>query len=242
MRPGELTTLEQIQLMARAAAAQAMSAPSMLRLRLGRYPTRTPELRKRPLPDTKLCSEALDHARGTLSPAVLNHSLRCWIWADAFAQIDAIEYDPEDLFTACALHDVGLGAEGSAEHGCFTYISAADAEELATRVGTSERSVQRIGEAIRLHMDLTVDRGEGADAYLLHAAAHFDVAGRRAPEIPRATVDAAIAEYPRTGFTDEFTQSMRREVQLRPHSRAATLWRSGMALPLRTNPLDWKSR
>ncbi|XGU20149.1 HD domain-containing protein [Rhodococcus sp. 3Y1] len=89
----------------------------------------------------------------------MNHSLRCWIWADAFAQIDAIEYDPEDLFTACALHDVGLGAEGSAEHGCFTYISAADAEELATRVGTSERSVQRIGEAIRLHMDLTVDRG-----------------------------------------------------------------------------------
>ncbi len=66
MRPGELTTLEQIQLMARAAAAQAMSAPSMLRLRLGRSPTRTPELRKRPLPDTKLCSEALDHARGTL--------------------------------------------------------------------------------------------------------------------------------------------------------------------------------
>ncbi len=176
------------------------------------------------------------------SPAVLNHSLRCWIWADAFAQIDAIEYDPEDLFTACALHDVGLGAEGSAEHGCFTYISAADAEELATRVGTSERSVQRIGEAIRLHMDLTVDRGAGADAYLLHAAAHFDVAGRRAPEIPRATVDATIAEYPRTGFTDEFTQSMRREVELRPHSRAATLWRSGMALPLRTNPLDWKSR
>ncbi|MDJ0112671.1 phosphohydrolase, partial [Rhodococcus erythropolis] len=150
--------------------------------------------------------------------------------------------DPEDLFTACALHDVGLGAEGSAEHGCFTYISAADAEELATRVGTSERSVRRIGEAIRLHMDLTVDRGAGADAYLLHAAAHFDVAGRRAPEIPRATVDATIAEYPRTGFTDEFAQSMRREVELRPHSRAATLWRSGMALPLRTNPLDWKSR
>ena len=202
MRPGELTTLEQIQLMARAAAAQAMSAPSMLRLRLGRYPTRTPELRKRPLP----------------------------------------EYDPEDLFTACALHDVGLGAEGSAEHGCFTYISAADAEELATRVGTSERSVQRIGEAIRLHMDLTVDRGAGADAYLLHAAAHFDVAGRRAPEIPRATVDATIAEYPRTGFTDAFAKSMRREVELRPNSRAATLWRSGMALPLRTNPLDWKSR
>ncbi len=88
----------------------------------------------------------------------------------------------------------------------------------------------------------TVDRGAGADAYLLHAAAHFDVAGRRAPEIPRATVDATIAEYPRTGFTDEFAQSMRREVELRPHSRAATLWRSGMALPLRTNPLDWKSR
>ncbi|MFD9680841.1 HD domain-containing protein [Rhodococcus sp. NPDC059969] len=242
MRPGELTTLEQLQLMARAAAAQAMSTPSMLRLRLGRYPTRTLELRKRPLPDTKLCSEALDHAKGSLSPAVLNHSLRCWIWADVFAQIDAIEYDPEDLFTACALHDVGLGAEGSTEHGCFTHISAADAQELATRVGTSERSTQRIGEAIRLHMDLTVDRDAGADAYLLHAAAHFDVAGRRAPEVPRAAVDAAIAEYPRTGFTDEFAQSMRREVKLRPLSRAATLWRSGMALPLRTNPLDWKSR
>ncbi|MDI9900863.1 phosphohydrolase [Rhodococcus sp. IEGM 1409] len=242
MRPGELTTFEQMQLIARAAAAQAMSTPSMLRLRLGHYPTGTLALRKRPLPDTKLCSEALDHAKGSLSPAVLNHSLRCWIWADVFAQIDAIEYDPEDLFTACALHDVGLGAEGSAEHGCFTYISAADAEELTTRVGASERSIKRIGEAIRLHMDLTVDRDVGADAYLLHAAAHFDVAGRRAPEVPRAAVHAAIAEYPRTGFTDEFAQSMRREVELRRLSRAATLWRSGMAPPLRTNPLDWKSR
>lgn len=68
MRPGELTTLEQMRLMARAAAAQAMSTPSMLRLRLGRYPTHTPDLRKCPLPDTRLCREALDHARGTLSP------------------------------------------------------------------------------------------------------------------------------------------------------------------------------
>lgn len=53
MRPGELTTLEQMQLMARAAAAQAMSTPSMLRLRLGRYPTRTPDLRNghSPTPD-----------------------------------------------------------------------------------------------------------------------------------------------------------------------------------------------
>lgn len=85
-----------------------------------------------PTPRHQTVQEALDHARGTLSPAVLNHSLRCWIWADTFAQIDAIEYDPEDLFTACALTIHGLGAEGSAEHGCFTYISAADAEELAT--------------------------------------------------------------------------------------------------------------
>lgn len=214
----------------------------MIRLVLGRSPARAPHLRERAIPDSALCVEALDHGREVLSPAVLNHSLRCWVWADIFAQIDGVGYDAEELFAVCVLHDVGLGAPATDEYGCFTHISAAHADDLVARVGTPDTSSQTISEAIRLHMDLTVDREAGAEAYLLHAAAHCDVAGRRAHELSRADVDATVARYPRIGFIEEFTQSMRREVKLRPKSRAATLWRSGMALPLRTNPLDWTSR
>jgi hypothetical protein len=83
-----------------------------------------------------------------------------------------------------------------------------------------------------------VPRALGAEAHLLHAAAHLDVAGSRVADLPTASIRAVLDAHPRDGFAAQFRQLMRREAAERPRSRAALLWRVGMRLPLAHNPLD----
>lgn len=187
-------------------------------------------------PDSRLCREALEEARECLTTPVFMHSMRCFQYASAFADIDGLRADREALYLACLLHDIALGAERNPVAGCFALIGAERAEEFVRCHEGDDRTAQMVHEAIARHMDVATPKD--SEAALLHDAAHLDVSGRRVRDVDPHCLDAVESRYSRQGFVVEFATRMRVESKTRPKSTAATLWRSGMYLAMKTNPLE----
>jgi hypothetical protein len=153
-----------------------------------------------------------------------------------------VGHDPELLYVACVLHDVGLTdtyqPDPVAGPLCFAVHGGETAYMLLLTEGAADAFAEQVADAIALHMNVRVPRRLGGEAHLLHAAAHLDVAGTRAGDLPAQARRAVVAAHPRDGFPVLFAQLMQREARERPRSRAALMWRLGMALPLSHNPLD----
>jgi hypothetical protein len=187
-------------------------------------------------PDSRLCRDALEEARECLSEPMLMHSVRCWQYASAFADIDCLRPDPEALYVVCLLHDIALGAEQNPVAGCFAVIGAVRAEEFVRRHEGDDRTAQIVHETIARHMDVATP--EEPEAALLHDAAHLDVSGRRIRDLDPHCLNVVESSWTREGFAADFASRMKIESRRRPRSTAATLWRSGMYPAMKANPLE----
>ncbi|OZD07174.1 hypothetical protein CH275_08410 [Rhodococcus sp. 06-235-1A] len=234
MKPGELSAARRAGMVGSAVRQQLAMLPGTVlgpRRRLSSAGWQTVDA-----PDSQLCRSALEEARECLTEPVLMHSVRCWQYAAAFADIDGLRPDPEALYVACILHDVGLGAEQNPVAGCFALIGAERAQKFVLLRKKDERTAQIVHEAIARHMD--VETPKGSEAALLHDAAHLDVSGRRIRDLDPHCIDLIESSYTREGFAADFASRMKIESRRRPRSRAATLWRSGMHLAMKSNPLE----
>lgn len=191
-------------------------------------------------PDSRLCRDALDEARQCLSTPVFLHSLRCWQYASAFAAVDDLCPDSEALYLACLLHDIALGSEQDPAVGCFALLGAERAGTFVVEHGGDRRTGQIVHEAIAKHMDVSTP--SLSEAALLHDAAYLDVSGRRIRELEAHCYATVESVYVRDGFVADFSSKIEAESRLRPNSTAATLWRSGMSLALKSNPLERRFR
>ncbi|WP_369028689.1 HD domain-containing protein, partial [Nocardia farcinica] len=59
-------------------------------------------------PDSKLTRQAVELAEAVYGGELHQHCLRCWYFGAAFAQLDGLRFDPEALYVAALLHDIGL--------------------------------------------------------------------------------------------------------------------------------------
>lgn len=232
MRDGELNRADRVRTAAGALAVQTASLPHLFARRRPTAAVVDPAS----VPDSRLCRDALDEARSELAPPVLAHSLRCWEFAVALAEVDGLTFDPEGLYVATMLHDIALGAPEDTAIGCFALLGADRARGFVTDRGGSADRAACVHTAIARHMDVRTPAG--SEAALLHDAAHLDVVGLRWHELDPAVLQYVERTHPRTGFKSEFAAAMRMEARLRPNSTAATLWKCGMRVALALNPLD----
>lgn len=61
--------------------------------------------------NTETSDAALEMASAYFSPALLNHSVRVYLWASALGAARDIRFDPELLYVASMFHDFGLVPE-----------------------------------------------------------------------------------------------------------------------------------
>ena len=61
--------------------------------------------------ETPACRAALDVATAYCSPALLNHSVRAYLWAAGYALAQGIAFDAELLYVSAMLHDLALVKE-----------------------------------------------------------------------------------------------------------------------------------
>src|SRR3954447_22497491 len=107
---GQLTAAQRRQLARPLAAGVAGNLTGrlamLLRINSGRR--RDPRLGRRPFPDSALTRAALTVAHASLSPALLNHSQRTFLFGAALGELEGLDADHEVLYAAALLHDVGL--------------------------------------------------------------------------------------------------------------------------------------
>ncbi len=80
--------------------------------------------------------------------------------------------------------------------------------ELAARAGWERGRSQAAAEAITLHANLYVGRGDTPEAYLLFAGARLDQTGFRHWDLDQETVQAVLERYPRDDWKRSCCQTM----------------------------------
>lgn len=186
--------------------------------------------------------------RGLLGPLARTHPahsrLRCsttatraYLFGRALGELEGLDVDTELLFAAALLHDTGLVVPPPAAD--FTLASAQVARQVAKAVGLSDEATETVLTAITLHYNPGVTAAAGPVAYLLAAGTAVDVVGFRSLELPTATITAAIAQHPRSGFKHVFADAFRQEARRMPEGRARFLHRYGaFAAAVKLAPYD----
>lgn len=184
------------------------------------------DLAERP-PDSAFARAAFEASRAADSSAggaVLAHCLRTWLWADVLGRANGLRPDPELLYAACLLHDLGLTpAHRGRRGGCFAVEGGLAALDLATAHGYPH--AEALADAVVLHLEVTVPVARGVEAHLLNAGAAADLLRARTHEAGRGVRRAIEERYPADGLEAGVLGPLREQVALRPRSRIGVLER-----------------
>ena len=169
--------------------------------------------------DTPILKAAYTHAAQLLHPAVLNHSMRVYLYADALAKHESSKYFTDThqrnlLVVACLFHDLGTtqnydgpqrfeieGADAAVEFLSGFGVGGSDAHDVWTAIAchTSPGISERIGELSRLvRIGVITDFGRKGEGYevLQPLAEGLEARWGRA-EIEKVLGDAVVEQAKR---------------------------------------------
>ncbi|WP_327222954.1 cyanamide hydratase [Streptomyces platensis] len=190
------------------------------------------------IPDTRACRAALEVASTYCSPALLNHSVRAYLWAAAYASAHDIAFDPELLYVSAMFHDLGLVKEFDSHTVPFDEAGGHVAWVFAAGAGWPVERRVRASEVVVRHMWDEVDAAMDPEAHLLVYSTSLDISGRRPDALPADLRTEVLAHYPRLGLGEEFLACFRDQAARKPDSSAAASVRQGIAARISANPLD----
>ncbi|WP_034266542.1 HD domain-containing protein [Actinospica robiniae] len=171
-------------------------------------------------PDTPAAQHASDYVRACVTESVANHSFRCYLFAMLIAERDGMqpgsEFDPELLFLACVLHDLGTSPE--ARGGQRFELDGADmAAELLTRQGFGAKEVDVVWEAIALHSTPTIPERRGPIAALTRRGVGMDF-GVAAEIVKEDQAVAIHARFPRLRMASSLADVIARHAARAPEN------------------------
>ena len=190
------------------------------------------------LPDTPACRSALEVATEYCSPALLNHSVRSYLWAAYLGAVRAMSIDAELLYAAALLHDLGLLAEFDNHALPFEVGGGHVAAVFAAGAGWPPERRRRVAGVIVAHMADSVNPGVDREGFLLERATAFDISGREPQDFPDELRSAVLDRYPRLELAAEFIACFEEQARRKPGSQAAAAVRAGIADRLAANPLE----
>jgi len=190
------------------------------------------------IPATPACRTALEVATEYCSPALLNHSVRAYLWAAGYAATRGIAFDAELLYVSAMLHDLALVKEFDNHRVPFEEAGGHVAWVFGAGAGWPVARRRRAAEIIVRHMWDTVDVVADPEGHLLELSTGMDISGRRTEDIPADLRRDVLARYPRAGLAEEFVACFRDQAARKPDSLAAKFVASGFAARVAANPLD----
>ncbi|AWS46396.1 HD domain-containing protein [Streptosporangium sp. 'caverna'] len=190
------------------------------------------------IPDTSATRGALEVATAYCSPALLNHSVRAYLWAAAYGAMNDISFDAELLYVSSMLHDIGLVKEFDSHTVPFEEAGGHVAWVLGAGAGWPVERRVRASEVIVRHMWDKVDVTQDPEGHLLELSTGLDVSGRRSEDFPAGLRAEVLERYPRLGLGEEFIACFRDQAERKPDSLAGVFVRAGVAERIRANPLD----
>jgi cyanamide hydratase family protein with HD domain len=190
------------------------------------------------VPKTPVCRAALEVATTYFSPALLNHSIRAYLWAAGYALERSIAFDAELLYVSAMLHDLALVKEFDNHSLPFEEAGGHVAWMFGAAAGWPVERRQRAAEVIVRHMWDAVDIEMDAEGHLLELSTGMDISGRRTEDIAPALRAEVLAGYPRLGLAEEFVGYFENQAQRKPLCLAAKFVQGGFATRVAANPLD----
>lgn len=178
------------------------------------------------VPDSRLAAEAMTHVQALSPPWLFNHCMRTWLWSQILAQARGVRHDPELLFVAGALHDLGLTDAHNghlAGCNCFAVEGATAAHEFVMARRADPAWADQVRAAITLHLDIRVSARQGVEAHFLNAGAAMDVVGAGLRQLEPMVIAGVVARYPWLEFAQAMAATLTRQTEQRPESRAAFL-------------------
>jgi hypothetical protein len=190
-----------------------------------------------PVPDSAFASRARELITTVAPPFLVNHSVRAYAWAVELAEHDRVEFDPEILYVAAVLHDIGL-VPAYDLGGCFEIDGAIEAERFALEAGQPAAQARAIYDVIALHMEETLPPEPASEVVLLWDSTGTDVTGYRYADIRRALVPGVMSAYPRLEFKREFGALFADQAARKPSCRVAEMVASGKLEAINRAPYD----
>ncbi|GAA2873882.1 HD domain-containing protein [Nonomuraea rubra] len=190
------------------------------------------------IPDTPAARGALEVAAQYHTPSLLNHSLRAYLWAAAYAQDNGIAFDAELLYVSAMLHDIGLAAEFDSHTVPYEEAGGHVAWAFCAGAGWSPERRARACEVIIRHMWEEVPLEEDPEGHLLELSTGMDISGRRTDEIPAEVRREVLERHPRLEIAKEFSVCIADQGARKPSSFAARFVRNGIVDRIIRNPLD----
>jgi hypothetical protein len=153
------------------------------------------------LPDSALCIAAVELARRHELPAIVNHSIRTFLYAELAAAPLGLsaddDYVRDELFVACVLHDIGTATAYNGPQR-FEVDGADAAAEFLRSHGMPAQTNQRVWEAIALHTSPGIAERMGPLTRLTRAGVVSDFTPRRRNReiedlLPRLDIERELA-------------------------------------------------
>lgn len=186
-------------------------------------------------PDTALTRHALEQC-AELSPMLIEHSARSYLFARGLGARDGLTYDDEALFVACMLHDLAFPSVDTTADHCFGWEGAELAAAALQRSAMAPESVHDVLDAIALHLNPWVQPSQGVLQHLLHAGVMVDTVGVRAWDLDPEGVARVIARHPRERFVLDGWSGFQAHARRVPGGRANRAVRCGFGYALRIGP------
>lgn len=190
-------------------------------------------------PSSRAAESALELATAYHSPSLLNHVVRSWLWAEAFAAVEGrTDLDHELLYVSAILHDIGIVP--AFDNAALSYEEAGGhiAVALTAGAGWAAPRRQRALEVIVRHNWPSVDPEMDYEGYLLEIATGLDISGARPDVLPQDFLREVLQAYPRESLAEEFTTRVSDQAARKPDTAASRLVSGGLAAKLRNHPLS----
>jgi hypothetical protein len=190
-------------------------------------------------PETPAAAAALSVATRFHSPALLNHSVRSYLWATMYGTAHGISFDDELLYVSALLHDIGLTEAFDNYKLPFEVAGGNWAWTFGVAAGWPPERAARAAEIIVLHMRDDVSAAADPESHLLQVATAWEAVGRRPEEFPLDARTQMLARYPWLGFGAELLANFEDQARRKPDSAAGTsVNNKDMAGRVAANPLD----
>lgn len=191
-----------------------------------------------PFPDTPAAAAALTAATRFCSPALLNHSIRSYLWGAGYARAHGIDFDDELYYVSSLLHDIGLSETFDSHRLAFEDAGGRVAWVVGLAAGWTPERAARAEVIIITHQLDDVPASDDPESHLLQVATSWDVSGRRPEEFPEESRAVVLDRYPRLGFGKEFLAAFEEQARRKPAGTAAGAVASGIGARIAANPLD----
>ncbi len=172
------------------------------------------------LPDSALCRNATELVAHVSPAYLLNHGIRSFVFGAALGRRDGRRFDPELLYLACVMHDLGLTPPydtGAA----FELDGARAAHAFLRGQGVDEERAAIIHEAIALHARVGEAQRGTVEGALTQTGAGVDVIGVRAYDFAPGALRRVVTEWPRHEFKRGFSRLLECQANHKPHCNIA---------------------